>query len=193
MWGGLGCCGCALRLGRGRVSTCCRLVKPKPCLSLAGWPQWRKPAAMSASACPARPMSSAWSKPRFFDTAVAITPQDEEFVTVRWQGQARRINDQVVNWLPDPGRGPLQGGQQQRPDPGHVGGHAKPNCLWPRPTACAPRSSWNGVRPEWFDFTDPQPSAEDAKIERAFAQCDAFLTQPKAWGTQKSTRPRFAL
>jgi hypothetical protein len=40
------------------------------------------------------------------------------------------------------------------------------------------------VRPEWFDFTDPQPSGEDAKIERAFARCDAFLAQPKAWGTQ---------
>jgi hypothetical protein len=40
------------------------------------------------------------------------------------------------------------------------------------------------VRPEWFDFTDPQPSGEDAKIERVFARCDAFLAQPKAWGTQ---------
>ena len=39
----------------------------------------------------------------FFDTAVAITPQDEEFVTVRWQGQARRINDQVVNGCPTQG------------------------------------------------------------------------------------------
>jgi hypothetical protein len=40
------------------------------------------------------------------------------------------------------------------------------------------------VRPEWFDFNDPQPSGEDAKIDRAFAQCETFLSKPKAWATQ---------
>lgn len=119
----------------------------------------------------------------FFDTAVAITPQDEESVTVRWQGQARRINDQVVNGCPTQGetrfmvvsnnaltRAVWAGMQAQMPQ-------AKADCL---------RTAFelDRVRPEWFDFNDPQPSGEDAKIDRAFAQCEAFLARPKAWGAQ---------
>ena len=119
----------------------------------------------------------------FFDTAVAITPQDEESVTVRWQGQARRINDQVVNGCPTQGetrfmvvssnaltRAVWAGMQAQMPP-------AKADCL---------RIAFelDRVRPEWFDFNDPQPSGEDAKIDRAFAQCEAFLARPKAWGAQ---------
>jgi hypothetical protein len=119
----------------------------------------------------------------FFDTAVVLTPQDEEVLTVRWQGQARRINDQVVNGCPTQGetrfkvvssnaltRAVWAGMQAQLPP-------AKADCL---------RTAFelDRVRPEWFDFNDPQPSGEDAKIDRAFAQCEAFLARPKAWGTQ---------
>ena len=119
----------------------------------------------------------------FFDTAVAITPQDEEFVTVRWQGQARRINDQVVNGCPTQGEARFK----------VVSNNALTRAMWagmqaqlPTAKADCVRTAFalEQVRPEWFDFTDPQPSGEDAKIERAFARCDAFLAQPKAWGTQ---------
>lgn len=119
----------------------------------------------------------------FFDTELAITPQDVETVTVRWQGQARRINDQVVNGCPTQGetrfkvvssnaliRAVWAGMQSQMPP-------AKADCV---------RTAFelDRVRPEWFDFNDPQPSGEDAKIDRAFAQCEAFLARPKAWGSQ---------
>jgi hypothetical protein len=119
----------------------------------------------------------------FFDTELAITPQDVETVTVRWQGQARRINDQVVNGCPTQGetrfkvvssnaliRAVWAGMQAQMPP-------AKADCV---------RTAFelDRVRPEWFDFNDPQPSGEDAKIDRAFAQCEAFLARPKAWGSQ---------
>jgi len=119
----------------------------------------------------------------FFDAAVAITPQDEEFVTVRWQGQARRINDQVVNGCPTLGEARFK----------VVSNNALTRAMWagmqaqlPTAKADCVRTAFalEQVRPEWFDFTDPQPSGEDAKIERAFARCDAFLAQPKAWGTQ---------
>jgi len=119
----------------------------------------------------------------FFDTAVAITPQDEEFVTVRWQGQARRINDQVVNGCPTQGEARFK----------VVSNNALTRAVWSSMQAQLPpakadcvRTAFEleRVRPEWFDFNDPQPSGEDAKIERAFAQCEAFLAQPKAWGTQ---------
>lgn len=119
----------------------------------------------------------------FFDTALALRPQDEDVVTVRWQGQFRRINDQVVNGCPTQGetrfkvvssnaltRAVWAGMLAQLP-------HAKADCVR---TAFA----FDRVRPEWFDFNDPQPSGEDAKIDRAFVQCAAFLARPKAWGAQ---------
>jgi hypothetical protein len=40
------------------------------------------------------------------------------------------------------------------------------------------------IRPEWFDFNDARPSAEDLRIQQVFNQCDAFLARPKAWGAQ---------
>ena len=119
----------------------------------------------------------------FFDTPVAITPQDEEFVTVRWQGQARRINDQVFNGCPTQGETRFK----------VVSSNALTRAVWagmqaqltPAKAECV-RTAFelDRVRPEWFDFNDPQPSGEDAKIDRAFAQCDAFIAQPKAWGAQ---------
>jgi hypothetical protein len=119
----------------------------------------------------------------FFDTAVALTPQDEEVVTVRWQGQFRRINDQLVNGCPTQGETRFK----------VVSSNALTRAVWASMQAQLPPAKaecvriafeLERVRPEWFDFNDPQPSGEDAKIERAFAQCEAFLSKPKAWGTQ---------
>jgi hypothetical protein len=119
----------------------------------------------------------------FFDTAVALTPLGEEFVTVRWQGQSRRINDQVVNGCPSQGETRFK----------VVSSNALTRAVWAGMQAqltlakadCV-RTAFelDQVRPEWFDFSDPQPSGEDAKIDRAFAQCEAFLARPKAWGAQ---------
>lgn len=119
----------------------------------------------------------------FFDTAIALTPQDETAVTVRWQGQARRINDQVVNGCPTQGETRFK----------VVSSNVLTRAVWADMQAQLPPAkadcvrfafALDRVRPEWFDFNDPQPSGEDAKIERAFAQCEAFLARPKAWGTQ---------
>jgi len=119
----------------------------------------------------------------FFDTELAITPKDEESVTVRWQGQPRRINDQVVNPCPTQGETRFK----------VVSSNALTRAVWagmqaqlpPAKAECV-RTAFelDRVRPEWFDFNDPQPSGEDAKIARAFAQCEAFLARPKAWGAQ---------
>jgi hypothetical protein len=119
----------------------------------------------------------------FFDTAMALTPLGEEFVTVRWQGQSRRINDQVVNGCPTQGETRFK----------VVSSNALTRAVWagmqaqltPAKADCV-RTAFelDRVRPEWFDFNDPQPSGEDARIARAFAQCEAFLARPKAWGTQ---------
>jgi hypothetical protein len=119
----------------------------------------------------------------FFDTAIAITPLNEESVTVRWQGQSRRINDQVVNGCPTQGETRFK----------VVSSNALTRAVWagmqaqlaPAKAECV-RTAFelDRVRPEWFDFNDPQPSGEDARIDRAFAQCEAFVARPKAWGTQ---------
>lgn len=119
----------------------------------------------------------------FFDTRVTLTPFAEETVTVHWRGQFRRGPDGAVNACPTEGQAQFKvvpnidltravwtGMMAQLPP-------AKVDCL-------RAALAYDQVRPESFDFTDPQISAEDAKIQRAFVQCDAFLGQKKAWGSQ---------
>jgi hypothetical protein len=119
----------------------------------------------------------------FFDAPIALTPQDEEVVTVRWQGQFRRINDQMVNGCPTQGETRFK----------VVSSNVLTRAVWASMQAQLPLAKaecvriafeLDRVRPEWFDFNDPQPSGEDARIDRAFAQCEAFLSKPKAWTTQ---------
>ncbi len=119
----------------------------------------------------------------FFDASIAITPTDEEAVTVRWQGRSRRLGDQVVNGCPTQGETRFQ----------VVANNALTRAVWAGMLTQLPPAKaqclrvvfeQERVRPEWFDFNDPQPSGEDAKIERGFAQCEAFLARPKAWGAQ---------
>lgn len=119
----------------------------------------------------------------FFDTAIAIIPQEEESITVRWQGQFRRINDQLVNGCPTQGETRFK----------VVDSNALTLAVWasmqaqlaPSKVDCL-RTAFevHRIRPEWFDFNDPQISGEDAKILQSFAQCEAFLARPKAWGSQ---------
>jgi len=119
----------------------------------------------------------------FFDSAIAITPTDEESVTVRWQGRSRRVGEQVFNGCPTQGETRFQ----------VVAHNTLTRAVWAGMVAQLPPAQaqclrvvfeHERVRPEWFDFNDPQRSGEDAKIDRAFTLCEAFLAQPKAWGAQ---------
>lgn len=119
----------------------------------------------------------------FFDARIPITPADEDKVTVRWRGQFKRVHDQAINPCPAEGETQFK----------VVKDNALTKTIWSAMLAqVAPAKAeclrialaHEKVRPEWFDFTDPQPSAEDARIQKAFAQCDAFVARPKAWGGQ---------
>ena len=119
----------------------------------------------------------------FFDTRITLNPGDANSVTVRWRGQFRRIQEQVINACP------AQGETQFKA----VRDNALTQAIWvamlaqmpPAKSECVKVAlAHDQVRPEWFDFTDPQPSAEDARIQRAFSRCDEFVAQAKAWGAQ---------
>jgi hypothetical protein len=119
----------------------------------------------------------------FFDTRITLNPGDANSVTVRWRGQFRRIQEQVINACP------AQGETQFKV----VRDNALTQAIWvamlaqmpPAKSECVKVAlAHDQVRPEWFDFTDPQPSAEDARIQRAFSRCDEFVAQAKAWGAQ---------
>lgn len=117
----------------------------------------------------------------YFETRIAITPQDEDSITVTWRGQFKRVNDLVVNACPTQGQtqfAVVDNNAQTRAQWGVIGSQLSPD------KASCVRSAfeYEGIRPEWFDFSNPQVSAEDGKIQRAFSQCDAFLAQKKAWG-----------
>jgi hypothetical protein len=118
----------------------------------------------------------------YFETRIAITPQDEDSISVSWRGQFKRVNDQVVNACP------TQGQTQFAVVDDNTQTYAEWGRIWARlnpDKASCVRSAFQheGIRPEWFDFSNPQVSAEDWKIQRAFSQCDAFLAQKKAWGS----------
>lgn len=122
----------------------------------------------------------------FFDTRITLTPLNVDSVTVRWQGQFKRVDGRVVNACPTQGEARFQ----------VEADNALTRAVWhsmltelnrasPSRAECVRAAlAHDQIRPEWFDFTDPQVSAEDAKIERAFTQCDRFVAQPKAWGGQ---------
>jgi|694.fasta_scaffold45266_5 hypothetical protein len=119
----------------------------------------------------------------FFDARVAINPGEAEWVTVYWRGQFRRVDDQLINACPVQGQARFK----------VVRDNGTTQAIWAAMLAQMPPAksecvsvalAHDLVRPQWFDFTDPQPSAEDARIQRAFTRCDAFVAQPKAWGAQ---------
>lgn len=119
----------------------------------------------------------------WFDTRIAITPGDEASVTVQWRGKFKRDGDQLINACPTQGESRFK----------VVKDNAQTHAFWmgmlaqlaPAKGECLRIAfAHEKIRPHWFDFTDPQTSAEDARIQRVFAQCDAFLAVPKAWGSQ---------
>ncbi len=117
----------------------------------------------------------------YFETRIAITPQDEDSITVTWRGRFKRINDQLVNACPTQGQthyAVVDNNLQTRAE------WAAMRAQWTPDKAHCVRTAFDhhGIRPEWFDFGSPQVSAEDWKIQRALSQCDAFLAQKKAWG-----------
>ena len=119
----------------------------------------------------------------FFDTRIAITPGNEATVLVQWRGLSRRTADGVVNACPTQGDLAFN----------VVRDNALTRAVWsamlaqlsPAKAECVRVGmTHEKVRPEWFDFNDARPSAEDLRIQRVFSQCDAFLARPKAWGAQ---------
>jgi hypothetical protein len=119
----------------------------------------------------------------FFDTRIAITPGNEVSVRVQWRGLARRIADGVVNACPTQGDLAFN----------VVRDNALTRAVWsamlaqlsPAKAECVRVGmAHEKIRPEWFDFNDARPSAEDLRIQQVFNQCDAFLARPKAWGAQ---------
>ncbi len=119
----------------------------------------------------------------FFDTRIAITPGNEASVLVQWRGLSRRTPEGVVNACPTQGDLAFN----------VVRDNALTRAVWsamlaqlsPAKAECVRVGmTHEKVRPEWFDFNDARPSAEDLRIQRVFSQCDAFLARPKAWGAQ---------
>lgn len=119
----------------------------------------------------------------FFDTRIAITPGNEASVLVQWRGLSRRTPEGVVNACPTQGDLAFT----------VVRDNAVTKAVWsamlaqltPAKAECVRVGmAHEKVRPEWFDFNDARPSAEDLRIQQVFSQCDAFLARPKAWGTQ---------
>jgi hypothetical protein len=119
----------------------------------------------------------------FFDTRIAITPGNEATVLVQWRGLSRRTADGVVNACPTQGDLAFN----------VVRDNALTRAVWsamlaqlsPAKAECVRVGmAHEKIRPEWFDFNDARPSAEDLRIQQVFNQCDAFLARPKAWGAQ---------
>jgi hypothetical protein len=119
----------------------------------------------------------------FFDTRIAITPGNEASVLVQWRGLSRRTPEGVINACPTQGDLTFK----------VVRDNAVTKAVWsamlaqlsPAKAECVRVGmAHEKVRPEWFDFNDARPSAEDLRIQQVFSQCDAFLARPKAWGTQ---------
>jgi hypothetical protein len=116
------------------------------------------------------------------ETRIAITPQDEDSITVTWRGRFKRVNDQLINACPTQGQTQftvVDNNLQTRAE------WAAMRAPWAPDKASCIGTAFNhfGIRPEWFDFGNPQVSAEDWKIQRALSQCDAFVAQKKAWGS----------
>ena len=119
----------------------------------------------------------------FFDTRIAITPGNEASVLVQWRGLSRRTPEGVINACPTQGDVAFK----------VVRDNALTKAVWaamlaqltPAKAECLRVGmAHEGLRPEWFDFNDARPSAEDLRIQQVFSQCDAFLARPKAWGAQ---------
>jgi hypothetical protein len=110
----------------------------------------------------------------FFDTAMALTPLGEESVTVRWQGQSRRINDQVVNGCPTQGETRFK----------VVSSNALTRAVWagmqaqltPAKADCV-RTAFelDRVRPEWFDFTQSQQN-HACTMAGVKTRCEGFFS-----------------
>lgn len=119
----------------------------------------------------------------FFDTRIVLTPGNEATVLVQWRGLSRRTLEGVVNACP------TQGDMAFKVVRDNVLTQAVWSAMLTQLTSAKAECLRVGmahekVRPEWFDFNDARPSAEDLRIQQVFNQCDAFLARPKAWGAQ---------
>lgn len=119
---------------------------------------------------------------------IEVTPQGDEPVLVRWQGQATRdARGEVINPCPTagsaafpvlPSLAPLRERWQT-----WLGARTAPMA------ACLRTGlPLVGVDTERFDLADPQTSVGDARIRQVEAECERFVATPRAWGDQDETR-----
>lgn len=116
-----------------------------------------------------------------YEARLSVTPEREGALTVEWLGQARREGGALIPGCPSGGQTHMAVTADNRLIVAGWSsvlarmGAAKAECM---------RSALRleQIRHEWYDLRDPQEGAEDWKIQRAFAACEAFVDRPKAWG-----------
>jgi hypothetical protein len=131
-------------------------------------------------------------KAPLFETRLLIRPDQAGPVLVRWIGTSKRVGGEVVNACPTEGQTELNvvaGNEALVAD--WNGLFAR---LGPALSACV-RSALDvqQVRYAWFDMRSVQTSGEDAKIDAALQQCDAFVNRAKAWAGKDPARHACAL
>jgi hypothetical protein len=126
-------------------------------------------------------------KAPLFETRLLIRPDQAGPVIVRWIGTSKRVGAEVVNACPTEGQTELKAAA------GNEALVADWNGLFtrlgPALSACF-RSALDvqQVRYPWFDLRAAQTSGEDAKIDAALQQCDAFVNRATAWGGKDPAR-----
>jgi len=122
-----------------------------------------------------------------FEARLAIQPDQPGPLRVRWIGSARLINGEVVNACPTEGQTELYAAA------GNEDLVANWNQLFmklgPALSACVRMAlEVQQVRYEWYDLRATPSSAEDAKIQSALQQCEAFQARSTAWGSKERER-----
>lgn len=116
-----------------------------------------------------------------YEARVSVTPEREGLVAVEWLGQAHREGASLVPACPSGGQTRMVASADNRLIV--AGWTAVLNKMGPAKAECMRAAMrLEQVRQDWYDLRDPQEGAEDWKIQRAFAACDAFVDRPKAWG-----------
>jgi hypothetical protein len=127
-----------------------------------------------------------------YEARLSVTPEREGPLTLEWLGQAHREGASLVPACPSGGQTRMLVAADNRLIvAGWTAvlsrmGQAKAECMR---TALRLEQ----VRHDWYDLRDPQEGAEDWKIQRAFAACEAFVDRPKAWGDKSADNHACAL
>lgn len=119
----------------------------------------------------------------YFETRLVIRPEQVGPVVVRWMGRAKRVDAQLINACPTEGQTELAVVNSN--DSILASWNALFARLGPSMSECVRAAlQVQQVRYEWFDLKAPQSSGEDAKVNAALQQCEAFLIRTTAWGVK---------